>query len=66
MEELLKGFVDLGAGFSGRVALLGEEIAVVVGLVSAIAVAGHAPDVAEGRINVRRRHLECRLRRQGR
>ena len=51
---MLEGFFDLGGGLGGRVAGFGEEVAVVVGLVGSVAVAGHAGDLTLWGVFVRR------------
>jgi len=66
VEELLECLIDSGAGFGGRVAEFGEEIAVLAGGERAGAVAGHGGDVAKRGIGVRDRRREHGRRLGGR
>jgi hypothetical protein len=54
VEQLLKGFLNLSFALGRRVPLFGKQVAVMVVLVSSMAVAGPAGNVAEGSVYVQR------------
>ena len=65
MEELLEGLFEAGVGLGGRMALFGEEVAVVAGLIGAFAVAGHALDLCWRGVDVWGWRAEAGLGLQG-